>query len=88
MPGHADEAVTVHLGFGRTRGGHNGDGVGFNAYGLRTSDALWHGAGVEIRKTGGKHGFATTQYTYTMEDREPVKLMTLAEYQAKPGSRA
>src|SRR5579863_7644741 len=39
MPGHANDSVTVHLGYGRTHAGHTGDGVGFNAYLLRTSTA-------------------------------------------------
>ena len=39
-----DDCVTVHLGYGRTRAGHVGNGAGFNAYALRTSDALWFGA--------------------------------------------
>ena len=37
MPGHANDSVTVHLGYGRTHAGHVGNEVGFNAYLLRTS---------------------------------------------------
>ena len=40
VPGHPDECVTVYLGGGR-RGGDGlrvGQGVGFNAYLLRTCD--------------------------------------------------
>ena len=45
--------VTVHLGYGRTRAGRVGNGVGFNAYALRTSDAPWFGARrSRSRKTG------------------------------------
>ncbi|HLY19494.1 MAG TPA: TAT-variant-translocated molybdopterin oxidoreductase, partial [Bryobacteraceae bacterium] len=33
QPGHADGSVTIHLGYGRTRAGHVGTRVGFNAYG-------------------------------------------------------
>ena len=51
-PGHADKSVTVHLGYGRTRAGHVGTGIGFNAYRLRTSSALWPDYGLEVRKTG------------------------------------
>ncbi len=84
MPGHADESVTLHLGYGRTHGGHKANGVGFNAYTLRASDAMWNGEGADIRKAGGKHAFATTQYTYTMEGREPVKVVSLAEHISHP----
>ena len=37
QPGHADGCVTLHLGYGRTKAGHTGTGVGFNPYGLRQS---------------------------------------------------
>ena len=36
MPGHADDSVTLHLGYGRTRAGRVGQRAGFNAYALRT----------------------------------------------------
>ena len=32
---------TLHLGYGRTRGGRVGNGNGFDAYGLRTANAPW-----------------------------------------------
>ncbi len=47
QPGHADGSVTVHLGYGRTRGGHVGTRIGFNVYGMRTSAALWQDFGAE-----------------------------------------
>src|SRR5262249_52007761 len=54
MPGQADESLTVHFGYGRTRAGKVADGVGFDTYHLRTTDALWRGTGASIaRKSGG-----------------------------------
>ena len=50
LPGQADDCVTIHLGYGRTRAGSVGNGVGFNANALRTSDAPWGGAGLGDRK--------------------------------------
>ena len=41
MPGQAEDSLTLHLGHGRERVGRVGAGVGFNAYLLRASDALW-----------------------------------------------
>src|SRR5207342_3163422 len=49
--GHPDDCITVHLGFGRTRAGHVGNGAGFNAYLIRTSGALWSGRGAELLPT-------------------------------------
>src|SRR5260370_41170221 len=84
MPGHANDSVTVHLGFGRTRAGHVGSEVGFNAYLLRTSAEPNAGYGLEIQKAGGRHTFATTQHTQTMEGRDLVRVATLEEYKKQP----
>lgn len=83
LPGHADDSLTVHLGFGRTKAGRVGNDVGFNAYSIRTSESPWVGAGARIRKVG-RYSFATTQHQDTMAEREPVKLMTLADYLQDP----
>ncbi len=40
-PGHADDSMTLHLGYGRRRAGHVGTGVGFNAYLLSTTENPW-----------------------------------------------
>ena len=44
LPGQADDCVTVHLGYGRTRAGRVGNGAGFNANALRTAGMFWHGS--------------------------------------------
>jgi molybdopterin-containing oxidoreductase family iron-sulfur binding subunit len=84
MPGHANNCATVHLGFGRTYAGHVGNEVGFNAYLLRTSSAPWSGYGLEMKKVGSGHEFATTQHTQTMEEGEPIRIATLDEYKKTP----
>ena len=45
MPGQAERSVTITLGYGRTRSGRIGNGVGASSYLLRTTDALWFGDG-------------------------------------------
>jgi Fe-S-cluster-containing dehydrogenase component len=84
VPGHPDGTVTVHLGYGRTRAGRVGTGVGFNAYALRTSDAPWFGGGLEVKKTGDRYLLACTQDHWSMEGRNPVRAGTLEEYEKKP----
>lgn len=84
MPGHPEDAVTVHFGYGRTAGGQVANGSGFNAYALRTSEAPWFGSGVEIRKTGERYKLATTQMHHSMENRHLVREGTLAEYREHP----
>src|SRR5581483_3889934 len=40
QPGHPDNTATVYLGYGRDLAGRSGNGLGYNAYKLRTTDAL------------------------------------------------
>jgi MoCo/4Fe-4S cofactor protein with predicted Tat translocation signal len=84
MPGHADGCATVHFGYGRTRAGRVGTGTGFDAYAIRTSDAPWHGTGLQMRKIGGQYTLACTQYHHNMEGRELVRAATLEEYRKHP----
>jgi len=61
-PGHPDNAVTVHLGFGRrAEVGRVGAGVGFNAYLLRTSDSPLTDAGLKITKGKGTYDLCVTK---------------------------
>jgi MoCo/4Fe-4S cofactor protein with predicted Tat translocation signal len=85
QPGHPDDSVTVALGYGRTNAGSVGNGVGFNAYALRTSDAPWFGSGLEIVKTGGKYRLATTQEHHLMEGRAIALSASIDEYRKNPG---
>jgi len=80
MPGQAENTVTVHFGLGRSRVGETGRNVGFNAYGLRTSDARWFGAGLELTRIGKNHSLATTQQTHSIEGRDIIRDGTLAEF--------
>jgi MoCo/4Fe-4S cofactor protein with predicted Tat translocation signal len=84
MPGHADESITLTFGYGRRNSGRVGQGIGFDAYALRTSDAPWIGLGAQIRKIGKKYWFASTQLGYTMDEREPLRMVKYADYQKDP----
>ncbi len=84
MAAHADESITIHFGYGRTHAGAVANGVGFDAYALRTSDALWTGMGVGFTRTSQSYSFATTQRTQTMEERDPFRVATLEEYHRDP----
>jgi molybdopterin-containing oxidoreductase family iron-sulfur binding subunit len=97
-PGQADDSVTIFLGHGRTRAGHVGSGVGFNAYRLRTADAPDFGAGLDIQRTGRTTQLASTQHHRLISDetgkhdlpsreaekRELVRVATLADFLADP----
>jgi len=84
VPGQAEATVTVTLGYGRSRAGRIGNGAGFDAYVLRRSDALWHGQGLQVRKTGAKVPLATTQHHFSMEGRRPIRVTTLDQFHRDP----
>ena len=90
VPGHPDDVVTLHLGYGRTRAGRVGDGLGVNASLLRTSDAPGFGGGLEVKPTGQAYTLACTQDHWTMEAQEQVRarnlmrVVELEEYQRDP----
>jgi molybdopterin-containing oxidoreductase family iron-sulfur binding subunit len=85
QPGHVDGAVTLHLGYGRTKAGQVAKGMGFNPYGLRTAKALWHDVGLKARKTDGIYLLANTQNDHVLDtDRHLVHKGDLAEYLKDP----
>ncbi len=83
-PGQAENSITLHLGYGRERAGRIGTNKGYNAYKLRTSDALWFGSGATIRKISGHEKFAATQNHFAIEGRHMFRGGTLAEFLAEP----
>ena len=84
VPGHADDCITLHFGYGRTRAGRAGSGAGFNAYAVRTSDSPWFGRELALRKTGEQFALANTQLHYNMEGRDQVRSASLADYLQNP----
>ncbi len=84
-PGHPDDAVTVTLGYGRQRAGRVGTGMGFSAYELRASSAMWFADGVQLRATGIQFGLASPQGHQSMEGRAIVRAATLEEFMKTPG---
>ncbi len=82
--GHADDAITVFLGYGRRRAGRVGTAAGFDMYPLRMSATPWFASGVAIRKTGGAYKLASTQGYQTMDtatgSRPLVRTASLEEY--------
>jgi molybdopterin-containing oxidoreductase family iron-sulfur binding subunit len=68
VPGHPDNSVTVHFGYGRSFAGRVGSGAGFNAYLIRTSDAPFYTVG-SMKKVEGKWGLAVTKSHF--QDHRP-----------------
>jgi molybdopterin-containing oxidoreductase family iron-sulfur binding subunit len=87
MPGHADGAVTVNLGYGQTHAARaNGawqQTLGFNAYELRTSDHPWFSAGLVLTKLDSTYPIACTQGHNAMNG-EIIRAGTLGEFRRQP----
>ncbi|MCC7181162.1 MAG: TAT-variant-translocated molybdopterin oxidoreductase [Acidobacteria bacterium] len=83
MPGHVADAVTLTVGYGRTRAGRVGNGTGFNSYALRGSASPWFGAG-EAAASGDEYELVSTQDHWALEGRNVVRSAHLEEFKAKP----
>jgi molybdopterin-containing oxidoreductase family iron-sulfur binding subunit len=86
-PGHAPDAITIHLGYGRTRAGRVGNGTGFNAYILRTSVNPWFGP-CEVTAAGDRYPLVTTQDHWTLEGRNIIRSAPLERYKENPAFAA
>lgn len=98
LPGHPDNSFTVHLGYGRTRGGTVCEGLadenfggevkrepwGFNAYAMRSSKAMDIGFGATVKGVGGFVSIATTQIHHTMKGYDIVRSGDLDKYNEDP----
>ena len=84
LPGHPDNSITLHLGYGRTRGGKVATGVGSNAYILRDSVSPYQAVGVTLHKTGEKYQLVSVRAHSSREGRDIVRTGTLADYLRNP----
>jgi MoCo/4Fe-4S cofactor protein with predicted Tat translocation signal len=86
VPGQADGVIVLPLGYGRKKAGYTGTNKGFDAYAVRTSDALWtvSASASAIKKTGEDYPLACTQYHFNMEGRQILATGTLEEYRKNP----
>ena len=86
QPGQAENSVTLTLGYGREIVGRVGRHIGFNAYSLRPSDALWFGDGLTMRKTATKYRLVSTQHHHSVEEERGILHDgTLAQFASDPG---
>jgi MoCo/4Fe-4S cofactor protein with predicted Tat translocation signal len=83
-PGHADNSLTLSLGYGRRRAGRVGSGTGFDVNALRTTAAPFVLSGVELTRTGERYDLACTQDHWSLEGRNLVRVGTRAEYEKDP----
>lgn len=89
QPGLHDEVIAMAVGYGRTRAGKVGNGVGFNAYDLASAkdgQIVYSGHSVAIKKLSRTHELACPQGHHTMEGRQIVVEATLEDYKKDKGA--
>jgi molybdopterin-containing oxidoreductase family iron-sulfur binding subunit len=84
QPGLANYTVVLPLGYGRTVSGRVGKEQGFNAYPVRTSNALFVATGASLVKTDERYELANTQEHWSMEGRDIVREANLDEFKENP----
>ncbi len=72
-PGQPDDVIAIFMGYGRTKAGRVGTGIGYNAFDVRRSDAMSSGFG-SIAKTGDTATIASTQTHFNMEGRDLLRV--------------
>jgi molybdopterin-containing oxidoreductase family iron-sulfur binding subunit len=79
--GQAQGVIGVALGYGRKRAGAIGNGIGLNAYALRSLDAPWRLNDITLNKTGGHQRVPTMQHHFKLEGEaaELYPILSLAE---------
>ena len=76
VPGHANDAVTLAMGYGRSGAEATARGVGINANAIRTWGAPYAEAGVTITRTGAHRDLAVTQEHWSLHGRSEEILGT------------
>jgi molybdopterin-containing oxidoreductase family iron-sulfur binding subunit len=98
VPGHADDSVTLHLGYGRRRAGSVGSHIGFDANQVRSATSPFFAFGAQIKKLSSGYQLAATQHHSAIEQggqsgelesenafkRDLVRIGTLDEFRANP----
>jgi len=85
QPGLSNYTIIVPLGYGRTQSGRVGTGAGFNAYALRTGEAMHIAVGATIEVVPGRrYALANTQEHWSMEGRDIIREANVEEFKANP----
>ena len=86
--GHAEDTITLYLGYGRDRAGKTGDGRGYNAYSMWYSDEPYYSRGVKVTNTRKRYEVASTQGTQDMPldfyGRKIIRAATITKYKEEP----
>jgi Fe-S-cluster-containing dehydrogenase component len=82
QPGQPDDAITLHLGGGRRRGGRVLANIGVDIAPLRSTKNLWFSPDAHIEKLLRTHQLACTQNHQVMDGRDIVRERPIADLPA------
>jgi Fe-S-cluster-containing dehydrogenase component len=77
QPGQAEQTITLLLGYGRHQVGSVGEGIGYDAYIVRSLAAPWAASGVGFRKVEAHERVAVTQQISDEEGHDFVRVQPL-----------
>jgi len=77
LPGMTDGVVALTVGYGRSHAGRVGSGVGFNAFTVRSSQAMGFASGASLTRLERSYPLSATQEHGSMEGRPIVRESTL-----------
>ena len=83
-PGQPDDVVTIYMGYGRTRAGKIGTGLGYSVFDVRRSDAMNFGFGDISPRKGETATIASTQTHFNMEGRDLLRVWDFEEFEKNP----
>ncbi|WP_276089525.1 TAT-variant-translocated molybdopterin oxidoreductase [Pedobacter sp. JY14-1] len=88
QPGQAKGTAAVALGYGRTKSGKCGDGVGKNAYPFTsfTNGTTKYTTTVKLSGTGSREELAQTQTHHSFEGRNVIREATFEAYKKNPAA--
>jgi molybdopterin-containing oxidoreductase family iron-sulfur binding subunit len=81
LPGHPDDAITVHMGGGRRRSGKVGQGVGVDVQPIRSSTSPWLAPNARVAREGSRYAMGCTQDHWKMEDATDRGLLRTGSYE-------
>ena len=84
LPGHADDAISLQLGYGRAGDEAVAHGVGIDVFTLQTSATPYIIDAVAVSRTSEHHDLAVTQTHWALDGRDIVRQATLQQYRANP----
>jgi molybdopterin-containing oxidoreductase family iron-sulfur binding subunit len=88
LPGMTDGVVALTLGYGRSRAGRIGSGVGFDTFRVRSSGAPGFDGGASLTRLGRTYPLSATQEHGSMEGRPVVRESTLTDLQSRSAAGA